>query len=81
MMNVIMQRTPAVNEKTGGFRPSSQASNQDNWRQGQGNQGQIYGNFNHEGHYVQDGNYNCDNNFNRGNYANRNDMNGPYVPP
>ena len=31
--------TYAVNEKTGGFRPSVQGSNQDNWRQGQGNQG------------------------------------------
>ena len=28
----------AVNEQTGGFRPSVQGSNQDNWRQGQGNQ-------------------------------------------
>ena len=33
----------AVNEQMGGFRPSSQGSNQDNWRQGQGNQGKIYG--------------------------------------
>ena len=52
-----------------------------NWRQGQGNQGRIYGNYNREGHYVRDGNYNRDNNFNRGNYGNRNDRNGPYVPP
>ena len=29
--------TYAVNEQTGGFRPSAQGSNQDNWRQGQGN--------------------------------------------
>ena len=29
----------AVNEKMTGFRPSAQGSNQDNWRQGQGNQG------------------------------------------
>ena len=71
----------AVNEQTGGFRPRSQASNQDNWRQGQGNQGRIYGNYNREGHYVQHGNYNRDNNFNRGNYGNKNDRNWPYVPP
>ena len=71
----------AVNEQTGGFRPRSQGSNLDNWRQGQGNQGQIYANYNREGHYVRDGNYNRDNNFSRGNYGNRNDRNGPYVPP
>ena len=65
----------------GGFRPSGQGSNQENLHQGQGNQGQKYGNYNREGHYVRDGNYNRDNNFNRGNYANRNDRNGPYVPP
>ena len=34
----------AVNEQTGGFRLSDQGSNQENWRQGQGNQGRIYGN-------------------------------------
>ena len=71
----------AINEQTGDFRQSSQDSNHDNWCQGQGNQGRIYGNYNREGHYVRDGNYNCDNNFNRGNYGNRNDRNGPYVPP
>ena len=71
----------AVNEKTGGFRPSAQGSNQDNWRQGQRNQGQNYGNYNREGHYVRDRNYNRDNNFNRGNYGNINDSNRPYVPP
>ena len=27
----------AVNEQAKGFRPSAQGSNQDNWRQGQGN--------------------------------------------
>ena len=69
-----------VNVQTGGFRPSAQGSNQENWRQGQGNQGRNYGNYNCEGYYVRDGNYNRDNNFNRGNYANRNDRNGPYVP-
>ena len=73
--------TYAVNEQTGVFRPSAQASNQNNWRQCQGNQGRIYGNYKREGHYVRDGNYNRDNNFNRGNYSNRNDRNGPYVPP
>ena len=72
--------TYVVNEQTG-FRPSSQGSNQDNWRQGQGNQGRNYGNYNREGHYVRDGNYNRDNNFNRGNYANRNDKKWTYVPP
>ena len=39
----------AVNEQTGGFRPSAQCSNQDNWCQGQGNQGWNYGNYNREG--------------------------------
>ena len=71
----------AVNKQTGGFRPSDQGSNQENWCQGQGNQGRNYGNYNREGHYVWDGNYNRDNNFNKGNYGNRNDRNGPYVPP
>ena len=69
----------AVNEQMGGFRPIAQGSNQENWCQGQGNQGRNYGNYNREGHYVRDGNYNRDNNFNRGNYGNRNDRNGPYV--
>ena len=59
----------AVNEQMGGFRPSSQGSNQENWRQGQGNQGRNYGNYNSEGHYVREGNYNRDNNSNRGNYG------------
>ena len=56
-------------------------SRRGNWRQGQGNQGQNYGNYSREGNYVQDGNYNRDENFNRGNYGNQNDRNGPYVPP
>ena len=73
--------TYEVNEQKGGFRPSAQVSNHDNWHQGQGNQGRNYVNYNREGHYVRDGNYNCDNNFKRGNYANRNNRNGPYVPP
>ena len=68
-----------VNEQTG--RSSAQGSNQDNWRQGQGNQGPVYGNYNREGNYARDGNYNRDNNFNRGTYNKRNDRNGPYVPP
>ncbi|KAK4708636.1 hypothetical protein R3W88_029561 [Solanum pinnatisectum] len=42
----------AVIEQTGGFRPNAQGSNTDNWRQGQGNQGQNYGNYNREGQYV-----------------------------
>ena len=48
--------TYAVNEQMGGFRPSAQGSNKDNWRQGQGNQGRNYGNYNYERHYVRDGN-------------------------
>ena len=71
----------AVNEQMRGFRLSAQGSTQENWRQGQGNQGRIYGNYNREGHYVREWNYNRDNNFNRGNYGNRNDRNVPYVPP
>ena len=63
----------------GGFRPSFEGSNQETWRQGQGNQGRNYGNYNREGHYVRDGNYNRDNNFNKGNCGNRNDKNGPYI--
>ena len=62
-------------------RAPAQGSNQDNLRQGQGNQSRIYCNYNREGHYVRDGNYNRDTNFNRGNYGNRNDRNEPYVPP
>ena len=68
--------TYALNEQMGGFRPSAQGSNKDNWLQDR-----KYGNYNREGHYVQHGNYNRDNNLNRGNYANTNDRNGPYVPP
>ena len=63
----------AVNEQTGGFRPSAQGSNQESWHQGQGNQGRVYGNYYYEGHYVLDGNYNRDNSFNMGNCSNRND--------
>ena len=61
--------------------PNAQGSNQENWQQGQGNQGRNYENYNREGHYVRDGNYNHNNNFNRGNYGNRNNQSGPYVPP
>ena len=59
----------------GGFRPSAQGSNQDNWRQGQGNQGWNYGNYNRECQYVRDGKYNWNN------YCNMNDRGGPYVAP
>ena len=38
----------AVNEQMGGFRRIAQGSNQENWRQGQGNQGQNYGDYNRE---------------------------------
>uniref|UniRef100_M1DTT9 Integrase core domain containing protein n=1 Tax=Solanum tuberosum TaxID=4113 RepID=M1DTT9_SOLTU len=65
----------------GGFRPNAQGSNKENWRQGQGNQGRNYGNYNREGQYVRDGNPKCDNNYNRNNYGNRNNRVGPYVPP
>ena len=73
--------TYAVNDQTGGFRPNAKGSNTENWRQGQGNQGRNYGNYNREGHYVRDGNFNRDNNYNKNNYGNRNDRAGPYVPP
>ena len=69
-----------VNDQIGGFQPNAQGSNQENWHRGQGNQGQNYGNYNREGHYVPDGNYNRDKNFNWGNYDNINDQCGPYVP-
>ena len=42
----------AVNDQTGGFRLSAKSSNQENWCQGHGNQGTIYGNYNREGHYA-----------------------------
>ncbi|XP_049394506.1 uncharacterized protein LOC125858735 [Solanum stenotomum] len=67
--------------RRGGFRPSAQGSKTDNWRQGQGNQGWNYGNYNCDGQYVRDENYNRDNNYNRNNYGNKNDRAGPYVPP
>ncbi|KAH0634861.1 hypothetical protein KY284_037647 [Solanum tuberosum] len=71
----------AKNDQTGDFRPNTQGSNAENWRQGQGNQGRNYGNYNREGQYVPDGNFNRDNNYNRNNYDNKNDRVGPYVPP
>ena len=76
MMNAIMQRTPMqyMSRHVVFDRAPAQGSNQDNLRQGQGNQGRIYGNYNREAHDVRDGNYNRDNNFNRGNYGNKNDM-------
>ena len=33
------ENTYVVNDQTGGFRPNTEMSNQENWRQGQGNQG------------------------------------------
>ena len=36
----------AVNDQTGDFRPNAQGSNQENWHQGQGNQGRNYSNYN-----------------------------------
>ncbi|WMV32865.1 hypothetical protein MTR67_026250 [Solanum verrucosum] len=70
-----------MNDQTGGFRPNAQGSNKENWRQGQGNQGWNYGNYNRECQYVRDGNFYRDNNHNRNTYDNRNDQVGPYVPP
>uniref|UniRef100_M1D973 Integrase core domain containing protein n=1 Tax=Solanum tuberosum TaxID=4113 RepID=M1D973_SOLTU len=70
-----------VNDQMGGFQTSAQGSNSDNWRQGQGNQGRNYGNYNREEKYVRDGNYNRDNNHNWNNYDNMNDRVRPYVPP
>ena len=66
--------------RQGGFNQVPNAQITRIWRQGQGNQGRIYGNYNREGHYVWDGNYNRDNNFNRGNYGNKNDKTGSYGP-
>ena len=43
-----------MNDQTVGFRPNAQGSNQENWRQGQGNQGWDYGNYNRERHFVKD---------------------------
>ena len=63
----------AANDQTGGFWPNAQGSNQENWCQGQGNQGRNYGNYNREGHYVQAENHNRENNFNHGNYGKRNE--------
>ena len=78
---LLWRESYAVNEKTWGFRPSAQGSNQENWRQGQGNLCRIYGKYKREGHYVRDENHNQDNNFNMGNYGDRNDRNVLYVPP
>ena len=69
-----------VNDQMMGFRPNAQGSNQENWRQGERNQGQNYGNYNLEGQYAREGNNNRDNNFNWNNYGNRNDRTGPYFP-
>uniref|UniRef100_M1DZX0 Integrase core domain containing protein n=1 Tax=Solanum tuberosum TaxID=4113 RepID=M1DZX0_SOLTU len=70
-----------VNDQTGCFRSNAQESNSDNWRQGQGNQGLNYEDYNREKNYVRDGNYNRDNNYNQNNYDNRKERVGPYVPP
>ncbi|XP_015167282.1 uncharacterized protein [Solanum tuberosum] len=75
------ENTYAVNNQTGDFQANAQGSNTNNYRQGQGNQGRNYGNYNQEGQYVRDGNYNRDNNYNQNNYGNRNDLVGPYFPP
>ncbi|KAK4706790.1 hypothetical protein R3W88_033652 [Solanum pinnatisectum] len=73
--------TYVVNDQTGGFLDNAQGSNSDNWCQGQGNQGQNYGNYNCEGSCVQDGNYNRDNTYNQNNYGKRNERVRSYVPP
>uniref|UniRef100_M1DNH6 Integrase core domain containing protein n=1 Tax=Solanum tuberosum TaxID=4113 RepID=M1DNH6_SOLTU len=72
--------TYAMNDQTASFRAKAQGSNIDNWRQGQGNHGQNYDNYNRKGQYVRDGNYNRDNNYNWNNNGNKNDWVGPYVP-
>ena len=66
----------ALNKQSGGFRPNTQGSNQENWCEGQN-----YGNYNLEGQYGRDRNDNCDNNLNRGNYGKRNDRSVDYVTP
>ena len=63
----------AVNDQTGPFRPNTQGSNTENWRQGQRNQGWNYGKYNREGQFFWDGNFNRDNNYNGNTYGNRND--------
>uniref|UniRef100_M1DV40 Integrase core domain containing protein n=1 Tax=Solanum tuberosum TaxID=4113 RepID=M1DV40_SOLTU len=70
-----------ANDRTGGFRTNAQGSNLDNWRQGQGNQGGNYGNYNCERSYVCNGNCNCDNNYNKNGYGSMNEKSGPYVSP
>nr|ABI34335.1 Integrase core domain containing protein [Solanum demissum] len=44
--------TYAANYQKGCFRANAKGSNLDQWRQGQGNQGRNYGNYNQAGHYV-----------------------------
>ena len=51
-VNYLTKPPPLVDEKMEGFQPNSQGSNQENWRQGQGNQGLNYGNYNREGQYI-----------------------------
>ena len=65
----------------GGLWPNTQGSNQENWYQGQGNQGRNYGNYNREGQYVLDWNNSRYNKFNKGNNGNRINKSGPYIPP
>ena len=36
----------AINDHKGGFQPNAQGSNKENWRQGEGNPGQNYSNYN-----------------------------------
>ena len=62
---LLLGEFPCDKWADGGFRTSAQGTNQENWHQGQRNQGRIYGNYNREGHYVRDGKYNRDNNLNR----------------
>ena len=76
MVNYFSKKPPQTE-----LAPNAQGFNQENWHQGQGNQGRNNGNHNCEGYYVRDGNYNRDKNFNQGNYGNRNNQSVPYVPP
>ena len=76
-----MEVSNVINEKTRGFLPNAQGSNQENLRQDKVNIGRKYCYYNREGHFVSDGNYNRKKNFNQGNYCKRNDRSGLHVPP
>lgn len=70
-----------VNNQTVDFWTNAQASNQDNWRKGQGNKGCNYSNYNWVGNYNRDEDNNRDDRYYRNEYNSRNDNIDPYVPP